>query len=427
MIVFDCPRKWKGDEVHRLCMEKNENNPLSSVPVHDYSLNISFANAFCVICNKAENFAYWQLKFNSGWRPKKFIKAQNKSIPSLLHEEIAWTVEPPTRASIEYCWPIPLEETLPPVRTNETRALWSLCLSYSFPVCLGSKRNSIDKYRNPHCALLENVQDKLTCICFPKVKPPSFSIVFNFNPSDSTLKDDRNPRHYHSVIVTKRVKRTCQGGQVYDLFKDQCRAYLKTSSLSISNASIEEEKNTSVKVLNNSEMSCVNISYNSSEFVKLPNGSVQIYLHTKMYEKGRYHEQNSSIIICTNFTANYTKAIFRKKAAWEHKKLSTARILTYVGLSVSIVAILLLITRFLLRANVCTLHGKNVISLSCAVLAFQVMFLLSGQTDPAVTCDVITGVMHYSLLSTFMWMGVNAYEITKGAHNNGRFKSILSI
>ena len=422
-MVFGCPRKWKGDEIRCLCMEKNANNSLSSLPVHDYNLNLSFANAFCAICNKAKKIVYWQLKFVVVRRLKQFLKAQpNLSIPSLLHEEFAWIAEPPTEASTEYCWLSPLEETLPSERTNETRALWSLCLSYSLPICLLNKRNTFGKYRNPHCALLEKVEDKLLCLCNPKEPLPPLSIVFNFNPDYSILKAHRNGR----VIFTKTVKNTFQRGHVYDPFKDKCRSYLKARSLSGSNIPFEEVKKT-LKILNISEVSCVNVSYNSSEFVKFPNGSVQIYLHTKMNEKGRYHEQNSSIMVCTNFTVNYTKTIFPRKAAWEHKKLSTARILTYIGLSLSIVAILLLITRFLLRANVRTLHGKNIISLSCALLAFQVLFLLSGQTDPTVTCDVITSVMHYSLLSTFMWMGVIAYEITKGVHNSGRFKLILSM
>ena len=84
---------------------------------------------------------------------------------------------------------------------------------------------------------------------------------------------------------------------------------------------------------------------------------------------------NQSLILCSNFSRNYTKQT--ETPAEEEKSPTqtlTLHIITYVGFSLSIISLLFLLVTYFLFAELRTYPGKKVMHLSCAMIAMQSVY-----------------------------------------------------
>ena len=88
-----------------------------------------------------------------------------------------------------------------------------------------------------------------------------------------------------------------------------------------------------------------------------------------------------------------------------HKKSPpnrTLHIITYVGFSLSIIALLFLLMTYFLFAELRTYPGKMVMHLSCAMIAMQSVYFAA---DPGVVSSAVCAVMgalyHYFILAVF--------------------------
>ena len=164
----------------------------------------------------------------------------------------------------------------------------------------------------------------------------------------------------------------------------------------------------------NDSLLCLNVIYNSSEFRKLPNGSIWIQSHLQLYNRDKYGEfSNGLVLLCANFSVNYTMKFQNKLSNANAERLTAAQIVTIVGLSLSIASLMCLIAKLIYCKNTDTLHGKNLLCLSMSLLVFQLLFLFSGKVAIPVVCDLVTGTTHFFFLSTFAWMGIMAYSVSK--------------
>ncbi|KAJ7358866.1 hypothetical protein OS493_020704 [Desmophyllum pertusum] len=169
----------------------------------------------------------------------------------------------------------------------------------------------------------------------------------------------------------------CTFNKVYDPFRERCLPV--HSSRSNSNKT-------------NMTDQCWGPRFPSHELVVLSNNSVFIIPHSKLYNNDSYILVNQTLILCINFTRNYTSRNYTKKVTptYNNEKppshAHALRILTYVGSSLSIIALLFLLVTYFLFAELRTYPGKMVMHLSCAMIAMQSVYFAS---DPDVVSSAV--------------------------------------
>ncbi|KAJ7393943.1 hypothetical protein OS493_003612 [Desmophyllum pertusum] len=138
-----------------------------------------------------------------------------------------------------------------------------------------------------------------------------------------------------------------------------------------------------------------------------------------MYNNDSYILLNQTLILCSNFTRNYTR--IRTRIVLHQSTQSSIRVLriiTYVGFSLSIIALLFLLVTYFLFAELRTYPGKKVMHLSCALIAMQSVYFA---TDPDVVssavCAVMGAFLHYFILAAFLWMSVIAHNVRETFSN----------
>ncbi|XP_074128198.1 cadherin EGF LAG seven-pass G-type receptor 1 isoform X2 [Sminthopsis crassicaudata] len=130
--------------------------------------------------------------------------------------------------------------------------------------------------------------------------------------------------------------------------------------------------------------------------------------------------RNSSHITCQCAHAS-SLAVLMDISKREHGEVLPLRIVTYTGVSVSLVALLLaLVLLLLLRTLRANLHGihRNLIA---ALFSSQLVFVIGiDQTENPFTCTVIAILLHYFYLSTFAWLfveGLHVYRMLTEVRN----------
>ncbi|KAJ7388678.1 hypothetical protein OS493_036394 [Desmophyllum pertusum] len=151
-----------------------------------------------------------------------------------------------------------------------------------------------------------------------------------------------------------------------------------------------------------------------------PNVFVNKSRVSKLYNNDSYILVNQTLILCTNFSRNYTshdnpaKVTPAENAEKPPSHALVFRILTYVGFSLSIIALLFLLVTYFLFSELRTYPGKMVMHFSCAMIAMQSVYFAS---DPDVVssavCAVMGALLHYFILAVFLWMSVIAHNTHK--------------
>ena len=87
--------------------------------------------------------------------------------------------------------------------------------------------------------------------------------------------------------------------------------------------------------------------------------------------------------------------------------------MTYVGCSISITSLILLLGVYITFSEQRTLPGKLLMRLSISMLFYHTFFLMSGQTNRPHLCKAVSILLHYFVLSTFFWISVMAFDVAK--------------
>ena len=359
--------------------------------MYDYDSKNTFYNVYCAICNEARHLSYWQVKL----KLKNIASAEKYSFTEMLNHGFTWTVAKYPHHSTDYCVPTPVlqQKYQNNINKNDT-VLSSYCKSYALPVF-----GNCGKLKNPHCTYLHREKLK-TVSCREEIpcntnKDHYLSILFSFKQHDAINSD--------GASNGRVINYNCDEGKIYDPFTNICRKiYLPGPNTRTRNTTANERKTFMNGTL------CNKVLYNGSAFVMYNNGSVFITSQKKLYPSETYTVTSNAIALCTNYSDTRWDPTSQK---FELKD-TTASTLTVVGSLVSIVCLLCFVFTRLCFNELRTLYGKNLTSLSCALLVFQLVFLLTGQTGNTTICDVITGAVHYSLLALFAWMSVMAFDVS---------------
>ncbi|XP_064335884.1 putative adhesion G protein-coupled receptor E4P isoform X1 [Camelus dromedarius] len=161
--------------------------------------------------------------------------------------------------------------------------------------------------------------------------------------------------------------------------------------------------------------------------------------HLCVYWKGSEEGGSWSTEGCSHWGSNesHTKCAcshlssFAVLVAFAPKEDPVLTVITYVGLSLSLLCLLLAALTFLLCRPIQNTSTSLHLHLSICLFLAHLLFLTGiNQTEPEVLCSVIAGVLHYLYLASFTWMFLEGLHLFLTVRNlkvanytsAGRFK-----
>ena len=85
-------------------------------------------------------------------------------------------------------------------------------------------------------------------------------------------------------------------------------------------------------------------------------------------------------------------------------------VLTYVGISLSVACLSLVLVTYSLFKELRTLPGVNLMNLSISLLIAHSLFIAAGATQYRLVCTSIAVLSHYFYLASFTWMSIIAFD-----------------
>ena len=413
-----CPKNWTEMSVHQKCKDMNQSDLLNSLPVFDKDSHITYRNIFCARCNGAVNTTYWMLQFDC----RKWFNSTAFNLSDsmdFLHTNCT-VIKSPSLFQQKY-----LERCIPrfydcfKVSQEKNQSYCQKeCLRYAFPFCERVK-GRITRFRNPQCALCNGLKpyylDTECKVGNGPVSPP-LTILFDFSSTSkySIVVDDKK------LNLKQNIKHvwSCAVNEVYDPYTGKCKTIVPAGSQN----GYKKKGNTR----NETELSqnCLFISFNQSDYEQLPNGTVYIKPHNKIYSNTSYTIRNNSLLLCVNFSRNATTTA--SEQSFSRKTITTPaslQILTSIGCIVSMLSLVLLLITYMLFAELRNLPGKITINLTLSLLVYQAVFFSAAKTPNQEQCLVIAVLLHFFVLSSFTWMNVMAYDVHRTFTTSGKLSS----
>ena len=358
--MTSCPSTWNDKAFEKLCQNRNKSDPISFVPVTENSTGFSYSNVYCAICNGVKNFSYWYVKIHFLNEYDKWVAERDKVPTTRLMEKNAWSAVIPSHYSKEFC-------IRNPSMTTTYNELLSFCFAYAMPVFDYSNN---ELRRNPHCKQSS----------FDLYYSKSYELVECNKGSDGSSGPD--PPDPFPLSLTSLFP--------FDKYPTQ---------------PIPTRKPQPPPPGGVANTSCFQwMRYNSSEYVMYQNKTVLVL----SLKHGDYSKIKHKVYVCNNtFSPN-------------RNKMDISTLITYVCSTISLISLLFFLITNLLFRELRSLHFKNLMSLSCALIIFHSVFFALYQTKITWVCDVITGLLHYALLAMFTWMSVVGYDVSKKFASKGK-------
>ena len=146
------------------------------------------------------------------------------------------------------------------------------------------------------------------------------------------------------------------------------------------------------------------VGLNENEYVILSNGSIYRNISRELFEPDRFLMINDTIWVCAHFSSVYEIA---RNATADNTVLV---LVTFIGLTVSIVSFAAVLVTYALFRELRTLPGVNLMNLSFAHLVADWLYLATGYVEAKVACTIIAILLHYFFLVSLTWMSIIAFE-----------------
>ena len=139
----------------------------------------------------------------------------------------------------------------------------------------------------------------------------------------------------------------------------------------------------------------------SGELIHLEENDYVILLNGSLYRNGSntihdFTTIDGKVAICISLSTHRTEV--------------AVIVISYVGIGLSIVCLLLVLITYSLFKELRTLPGVNLMNLCLSLLAVHSMFMVAGATRIRLPCRSIAVLLHYFNLSSFVWMSLIAFD-----------------
>lgn len=342
------------------------------LPVFDAQNNITYRSIACARCNNAdpEKLIPWGLKVTCPDRRTKLPEDKNiTTIKTFLKDKCYWNYEPTVNLSGNFKSCVE-RDTLCESSNQFYRMtlVRELCSSYSMLLSV-KVSHYVTHYRNPHCA-----------ICNPQGK--------QYGKGNDDNGENQGPL----------------GPPLSVLLDISSETFINEKKRQVTHPSIPtncsfEAKNCSVLFGGKRCLIIGSAEVNQSSIATLHSNTG--VLHIPSYIVGLQHTyENFVSILCP------TDESKRKKEDEIY--------ITFIGSILSIVSLLFLVVVYLSIKELRNLPGKCLVSLSLALVWYQIIFRLSEVSkDVEGLCKAVAISLHFFFLAAFSWMSIIAFDTAK--------------
>ena len=306
----------------------------------------------------------------------------------------------------------------------------SQCLGYAFPVF---HRKSNKVFRNVQCALCNGIKPMDLTMLSPTpfyVLPPPLRILFDFTSSSESSTEIIDRKMNASRYVQQSW--SCDPDEVYDPYTGKCKKIVGLNRAKASTGTQLLKTGTSENVTENKtklHSNCTFIGFNESDYVELPNGTVHVKPHHKVYGNSSYKIIANKLFLCVKFSRNETVLIAATQHSIGYIKPAAAplQIMTSIGCMASMLSLVLLLTTYTFFSELRNLPGGIIINLSISLLFYQGVFLGAVKTVSHERCKIIAIFLHFFVLCSFTWMNVMAYDVHKTFTSSGKLPTAYRV
>ena len=337
------------------------------LPVFEWNNNVTYRSIACAKCNNGRNLSFWGLKVTcpGSLEPpqqdniavKTFVEENDKyckwayvPFPNLRHRQKSCVTHDSQCASNQ----------LPVMAVTS-----ELCSSYSMAFQVEG-----NFYRNPHCAL-----------CNPKGRQqvglkegtvPPLSILFDMSsPILQKREPQTAPPTTHGFNLTSQVL--------------NCSSAMKNCS------TVSYEGKTcwllTSQMNQTTQMNISRVKVQTTKQILLDNDAIKpgggiVFILCPEHEKYQQYEFPGILIL-----------------------------ITFTGTLLSIISLCFLLSVYLSFKELRNLPGKCLISLSWALLCYQIFFLFAEKSNEVyAACKVVAVCLHFFVLAAFSWMSIMAFD-----------------
>ena len=340
---------------------------LQELPVFDWNNSDTYRSIACARCNSGGGLSFWGLKItcsNSQQRPQQDILSVKKFVEE--KDECKWKYEPFPNFRQRYKSCVIHDSQCASNQLPVMSVIRELCSSYS--MVFEVQKNF---YRNPHCALC-NPKGRQQVEFMPGIAPP-LSILFDMSSSILQNKEPQTaPPPTQGSNLTSQVLNCSSPMENCTVTYEGKRCLLLISLMSQS----------------------TQMDLNSSLVKVLP--PKQILLDKDAMKP----ETNTVYILCPEY-----------KKDQQHEFSAALIYITFTGTLLSIVSLCFLLVVYLSFKELRNLPGKCLISLSWAIIGYQVIFLFTEKSKEVdAVCKVVAICLHFFVLAAFSWMSIMSFD-----------------
>ena len=430
-MVASCPRNASViaimDGVINLC----EARSLTSPPVSDNRTGLVYRNRYCAQCHGVPDKE--QMTWRSQWRCNDILQETFNSGHSTIDAEqllnfcnVSAFVQPASLSSSPLrprtCSPRVIYTCQPPPETDtssaEYRALSDLCRSQLVDVRITGSSNTT-LYKNEFCARCSTFGQDMKILCPPmpepdlrleELPPPNtFAILLDITGSGKVVIVGEN------IVVTSTVEQSCGEGQVFDVYSNVCRESLCQPGYVYNGTCL---------LLSLLDSNCTLIALNETEYRMITNQVIYWMALEQNVSMQGYNSQGNPLV-CTNFTSNFTSEVNETITRTLYGYPAAFAIISYVGLSLDVVAGAILLFTYAAFAEMRTFYGKLLMNFVLVLLLGDLTFLLGtalfAVTLEDVVCQVVAILLHYLFLSRFVWMSLLSLNVARHFYHAAKF------
>ena len=446
-MIASCPESQSDSEIMKGLAELCEAQSLSSPPISDNRTGLVYRNKYCAQCHGVPEKE--QISWPSQWRCKlalrKAFEEGNATIDiALLLDScrLSRYTQPLSANSLPLlprtCDPRVVYTCQPPpgadTSTAEYRALRHLCRSQLVNISTTVQETL---YKNEFCALCSTFGQRLRIFC-PKDPAkdmhgsPSAPATVTYPPTMATKSYPRFPGTPNTftlflditgsgkvviasedIVVTSPVEQSCGEGQVFDVFSNVCREELCQPGYTY---------NGTACLLVSTE--CALIALNATEYQTVSNATI-FWKAQEQNVSVRGYSTEGNPLVCTNFTSEFNTTVNETITRPLYGYPPAFAILSYLGLSVDVVAAAILLFTYAVFAEMRTFYGKLFMNFVLVFLLGDLTFLFGSAVYAVsledVVCQVVAILLHYLFLARFVWMSLLSLNVARHFYHAMKF------
>ena len=476
-FVKSCPKRFNDEFLKVNCLKFMTEKGLHRTPVSRQDDGLLFANIYCALCNGVRNTTFWNASFicplsAEGQDEAETVNADVTKLSSKCDIIYRHDLFKP-----RFCKP--KQSTCDKPKKAKERSHRENCLTQ--PTAFVYALDSII-YRNKYCALCRGVSENtLTCedpMIYPELATQqeashgpvaSFSILLDINSAGI------GPDEQSSVGIAggqsktdlMKQKKRCNEHEIFDPFSKVCRPLSCTNNyvfdiqlqecvkkitnhvisnttislmattrssvtLNVTNQVKEDEVTDNINDLQVQQSSfnqlhCASVfKLNSSEFKILSNGSLHHLVAGVLFSADEFTLIGDEAYVCNiyEWERNYTTERNETRYLLLFRFGVGEGILTFIGLTMSLVAMATLIIIYSCKETLRNLPGKIVLCLVSSLFVAYFLFLIgNSRTENYMVCFSCAVTMHFAFLASFFWMNIMAIDLFRTFSSDSSYKT----